>query len=69
MWRGPLAVLLAVGVLASPAASSDAASADIARAFPKTFSGTFSWHHERVYDCGGETWDSKAAVAFRPSKH
>ena len=63
-----LAVLVAIGVFVPAGSSAAASRVQSVRSFPKSFSGTFYWHHERVYDGGGETWDKRAKVTFRRTK-
>jgi hypothetical protein len=64
MWRGTLAVLLAVGALASPAASGDAGS-ESARSFPKSFTGLITRHLDRTFDGGGDVEDWTVKITLR----
>ena len=57
MWKAAQVLLLAVAALAVPAGSSEAASADSARSFPKSFTGVIAWDLDRTFDGGGEVED------------
>src|SRR5215218_8907649 len=57
MWRGALAVALAVGALASLTGSSHAVGREAARSFPKSFTGTITRQYDRTFDGGGENED------------